>query len=105
VLGHHGRLPAARVLRVVLGPRRSAAAASVGIALAALAPPLGELEDPMLIGLALRPALRLVPAVGVALDAHAAYRDCVESARFVRTFAQAAAALCPAPAPLAALCA
>jgi hypothetical protein len=46
-----------------------------------------------------------MPAVGLALDAHGAYLDCVESARFVRAFAQAAAALCPPAEPLPALCA
>lgn len=101
VLGSHSRLPAARLLRVLLGPQRSAASASVGIALAVWAP---SLADPTLVRLALKPALRLVPAVGAALDAHHAYRDCVESARFVRTFAEAAASLCPEP-ELPALCA
>ena len=105
VLRQHARLPAARVLRVVLGPRCSPATASVSIALAALAPDLETLENPQLLGLALRPALRLVPAVGVVLDAHDAYRDCFESARFVRAFAQTAAALCPSPKALPALCA
>ena len=105
VLRHHTGLPAARVLRVALAPQRSPAAASVNIALAALTPPLEGLDDAKLLGLALRPALRLVPAVGVALDAHGAYLDCVESARFVRAFAQTAAALCPPAQPLPALCA
>jgi hypothetical protein len=105
VLRHHTGLPAARVLRVALAPQRSPAAASVNIALAALTPPLAALEDPKLLGLVLRPALRLVPAVGVALDAHGAYLDCVESARFVRAFAQTAAALCPPAERLPALCA
>jgi len=105
VLRHHTGLPAARVLRVALAPQRSPAAASVNIALAALTPPLDAFEDPKLLGLALRPALRLVPAVGVAIDAHSAYLDCVESARFVRAFAQTAAALCPPAQALPALCA
>jgi hypothetical protein len=105
VLRSHTGLPAARVLRVALAPQRSPAAASVHIALAALAPPLDALEDPKLLGLALRPALRLVPAVGMALDAHGAWLDCVESARFVRAFAQTAVALCPPVEPLPALCA
>lgn len=105
LLGHHTQLPAARVLRVVLGPSSSPAATSVSIALAALAPSIEQLQDPRLLKLALRPALRLVPAVGVALDAHDAYRDCIDSARFVRAFAQTAAALCPPSRPLPALCA
>ena len=102
VLGSHSQLPAARLLRVLLGPRRSAASASVGIALAVWAP---SLSDPTLVRLALKPALRLVPAVGAAFDAHHAYCDCVESARFVRTFAEAAASLCLEPESLPALCA
>lgn len=105
VLRHHTGLPAARVLRVALTQQRSPAAASVNIALAALTPPLEALHDPKLLGLALRPALRLVPAVGVALDAHGAYLDCLESARFVRAFAQTAAALCPPAERAPALCA
>jgi hypothetical protein len=105
LLADHPRLPAARVLRVVLGPRRSAAQASVGVALAALAPALDDAAQGTLLRLALRPAARMLPAMGVALYIHGAYRDSRDNARFVREFALRAAALCPTAAPLPALCA
>lgn len=105
LLPEHARLPAARVLRVVLGPRQSAAQASLGVALAALAPRFDAVSQGMLLRLALRPATRMLPAVGMALDAHGTYRDSRDNARFVRQFALTAAALCPEPAPLPALCA
>jgi hypothetical protein len=105
LLADHGSLPAARVLRVVLGPPRTKAQASVGVALAALAPPLDSPPQGTLLRLALRPASRMLPVMGVALNMHDAYRDSRDSARFVRDFALAAASLCPSPAPLPALCA
>jgi hypothetical protein len=92
---HH---PAARALRVVLEPRRSAAVATVGAALAVLAPAMPALRMPsnaQLLRLALKPAKHLVPVMGIAMDVHGAYRHSRESARFVREFALAAAALCP----------
>jgi hypothetical protein len=105
LLAEHARLPAARVLRVVLGPPQSAAQASVGVALAALAPRFDAVSQGLLLRLALRPATRMLPAVGMALQAHGTYRDSRDNARFVRQFALAAAALCPEPTPLPALCA
>jgi hypothetical protein len=105
LLGDHRRLPAARVLCVLLVPPRSTAQASMGVALAALAPPLESPPQGALLRLALRPASRMLPAMGVALNMHDAYRDSRDSARFVRDFARAAASLCPPPAPLPALCA
>jgi hypothetical protein len=105
VLAEYARLPAARVLRVVLGPPQSAAQASVNVALAALGPGVDAVSQGVLLRLALRPATRLLPAVGMALDAHGTYRDSRDNARFVRQFALTAAALCPEPAPPPALCA
>jgi hypothetical protein len=105
LLAEHARLPAARVLRVVLGPPQSAAQASVGVALAALAPRFDAVSQGLLLRLALRPATCLLPALGMALDAHGTYRDSRDNARFVRQFALAAAAMCPEPTPLPALCA
>lgn len=104
LLVEHAGLPAARVLRVVLGPPQSSARASVGVALAVLAPSLDPAsEGGVLLRLALRPATRMLPAVGMALDMHGTYRDARDNARFVHQFALTAAALCPAPLP--ALCA
>jgi hypothetical protein len=103
LLADHARVPAARVLRVVLGPRQSAARASVSVAFAALVLPLNGEPEGALLRLALRPATRMLPAMGAVLDMHGAYRDSRDSARFVREFALTAASLCPAPLP--ALCA
>ena len=100
VLRSHARLPAARVVRVALEPQPSTAVASVE-----------SLGDAAVLRLALSPALHLVPGVRAAFEAHDAYQSCLESARFVRTFARTAAELCPVPlpapcpAPLPALCA
>jgi len=99
VIAQHAHHPAARVLRVVYGPRRSTAIATVGVAIAVLAPAL-PLQDPttaQVLRFALKPASRLVPAVGLALEVHGAYRHSRDSAQFVREFALAAASLCPAP--------
>lgn len=98
VMGEHAHHPAARALRVVLDPRRSATVAAVGAAIAVLAPGLPLLAVPssaQLLCLALKPATRLLPVVSVAMDVHGAYRHSRESARFVREFALTAAALCP----------
>lgn len=105
LLVEHARLPAARVLSVLLAPRQSAAQASVGVALAAFAPRFEAASQEPLLRLALRPATRMLPAVGMALDMHGTYCASLDNARFVRQFALAAAALCPEPAPLPALCA
>jgi hypothetical protein len=105
LLADNVRVPAARVLRVVLGPRLSAAQASVGVALAALTAPLDAAPHGTLLRLALRPATRILPMMGVALDVHGAYRDSRDNARFVREFALTAASLCRPPAALPALCA
>jgi hypothetical protein len=124
LLAEQARVPAARVLRVLLGSGKSAALASVCVALAALAPELDPAANAaLLLRLALRPAARILPGMGVALDLHGAYRDSCDNARFVREFALTAASLCPAslcpaslcpaslcpasllPAPLPALCA
>ena len=99
VLRSHARLPAARVVRVALEPQPSTAVASVSIALAALAPSVESLGDATVLRLALSPALHLVPGVRAAFEAHDAYQSCLESARFVRTFARTAAELCPVPLP------
>jgi hypothetical protein len=100
LLAEHARIPAARVLRVLLGPRQSAARTSVGVAIAALAPLPETVPRGALVRLALRPAARMLPAMGVALELHGAYRDSRDNARFVREFALAAARLCPASASL-----
>jgi hypothetical protein len=105
LFAEHARLPAARVLRVVLGPPQSAAQASVGVALAALAPRFDAVSQGLLLRLALRPATCLLPALRMALEAHGTYRDSRDNARFVRQFALAAAAMCPEPTPLPVLCA
>jgi hypothetical protein len=100
VIAEHAHHPAARALRVVLEPRRSAAVATVGAALAVLAPALPSLQCPtsaQLLRLVLRRAQHFVPVVGLAMDVHGAYRHSRESARFVREFALTAVALCPAP--------
>jgi hypothetical protein len=100
VIAEHAHHPAARALRVVLEPRRSAAVATVGAALAVLAPALPLLQWPssaQLLRLVLGRAKHLVPGVGLAMDVHGAYRHSRESARFVREFALTAVALCPAP--------
>jgi hypothetical protein len=100
VISGHGHHPAARALRVVLEPRRPALVAAVGAAVAVLAPALPSLRIPsnaQLLSLALKPVEQLVPVMGIALDVHGAYRHSRESARFVREFALAAAALCPPP--------
>jgi hypothetical protein len=100
VIAEHAHHPAARALRVLLEPRRSAAVATVGAALVVLAPALPSLRAPssaQLLRLVLKPAKRLVPVMGFALDVHGAYQHSRESARFVREFALTAAALCPPP--------
>lgn len=100
LIAAHAHHPAARALRVVLEPRRSTAVATVGAAIAVLAPALPWLPYPsgaQLLSLALKPASRLVPGVSLALDVHGAYRHSRESARFVREFALTAVALCPVP--------
>lgn len=98
LIAEHAHHPAARALRVVLEPRRSAAVATVGAAIAVLAPSLPSLRAPFdaqLLRLVLAPAKHLLPGMGLALDVHGAYRHSRESARFVREFALTAAALCP----------
>jgi hypothetical protein len=100
IIADHAHHPAARALRVVLEPRRSAALATVGAAIAVLAPALPCLSYPsgaQLLSLALKPARHLVPGVSLAMDVHGAYRHSCDSARFVREFALTAAALCPVP--------
>jgi hypothetical protein len=60
---------------------------------------LPELQYPssaQLLRLALLPAKHLLPGIALAVDVHGAYQHSRESARFVREFALAAAALCPA---------
>jgi hypothetical protein len=100
VIAQHAHHPAARALRVVLEPRRSAAVATLGATIAVLAPALPLLQFPssaQLLRLVLKRAQHLVPGVSLALDVHGAYRHSRESARFVREFALTAVALCPAP--------
>ncbi|HTV26071.1 MAG TPA: hypothetical protein VMG12_45550 [Polyangiaceae bacterium] len=103
VISGHAQHPAARILRVVYGHHPSLAVATVGLAVAVLAPALPSLPslsepgNAQLLRFALKPAKRLVPGMGIALDVHGAYRHSRDSARFVREFALAAASLCPAP--------
>jgi hypothetical protein len=100
VIAQHAHHPAARALRVALEPRRSAAVATLGAAIAVLAPALPLLQFPssaQLLCLVLRRAQHFVPGMSLALDVHGAYRHSRESARFVREFALTAVALCPAP--------
>jgi hypothetical protein len=100
VIAEHAHHPAARALRVVLEPRRSAAVATVGATIAVLAPALPHLVKPWkadLLRMALKPATRLVPGMSLVFDVHGAFRHSRESARFVREFALTAVALCPHP--------
>lgn len=100
VAGEPAQHPAGRILRAVYGGHCSPALATAGVAFALLAPALPSPGDPdgaPLLRLALKPAERLVPALGLALGAHGAYRHSRASAAFVRRFALAAASLCPAP--------
>ena len=98
VVREHAQHPAARILRVVYGQHRSSAVATVGVAIAVLAPALPSLpalDDAQLLRLLLQPAKRLLPGMSLALDVHGAYRHSRDSARFVREFALTAASLCP----------
>ncbi len=94
----HAGVPAARVLRLAFDPPRTVAALSSELTRTALSLPVQQGQ-----AVVLRLVLRSVPALGVALEAHAAYRDMHESARFVRHFALTAAALCTEPAETYAL--
>lgn len=98
VLPAHAGIPAARVLRLAFDPPRTLAAVSAEVTRAALALPARQGQAALL-----RLLLCSVPALALALDAHATYNDMQESARFVRHFALTAAALCPPPAEALAL--
>lgn len=100
----HRQLPAARAMHVLCTPRPSLETTLGRVLhpralLAAGAGPLfGKAARWALKSLALRPALKLIPGLGPAIELAHAYQTSLASVRFLRDFERAAAELCAASA-------